>query len=318
MRVKRAIGVVAPALLGMVLAFPGSASAAESGVRANPFSGFVLHTGTALHETDNTFASLVADWDRDGRPDLIEVKKSNTGTNSTEVHILSGASNFQRFIVQTGTALHETDGSFDFAVTDWDRDGRPDLVAIKKSGTGTNSTEVHILSGASNFQRFIVQTGTALHETDGSFDFAVTDWDRDGRPDLAAIKKSATGTNSTEVHILSGASTFQRFVLQTGTALHETDATFDFGVADWDKDGRQDLVAIKKSNTGTNSTEVHVLSAASTFQRFVLQTGTALHETDATFDFGLADWTGDGTSDLVAVKKSNTGTNSTEVHVLGG
>ena len=95
MRVKRAIGVVAPALLGMILAFPGSASAAESGVRANPFSGFVLHTGTALHETDNTFASLVADWDRDGRPDLIEVKKSNTGTNSTEVHILSGASNFR-------------------------------------------------------------------------------------------------------------------------------------------------------------------------------------------------------------------------------
>ncbi|MFD7502164.1 VCBS repeat-containing protein, partial [Streptomyces sp. NPDC059850] len=102
MRVKRAIGVVAPALLGMILAFPASASAADSGVRAN-FSGFVLQTGTPLHETDDTFASLVADWDRDGRPDLIEVKKSATGTNSTEVHILSGASNFQRFVLQTGT-----------------------------------------------------------------------------------------------------------------------------------------------------------------------------------------------------------------------
>ncbi|WP_208921653.1 hypothetical protein [Streptomyces capitiformicae] len=45
----------------------------------------------------------------------------------------------------------------------------------------------------------------------------------------------------------------------TGTALHETDATFDFGLADWDRDGRPDLVALKKSNTGTNSTEVHIL-----------------------------------------------------------
>jgi V8-like Glu-specific endopeptidase len=109
---------------------------------------------------------------------------------------------FDRFILQTGTALHETDESFAFAMTDWDGDGRPDLVAIKKSATGTNSTEVHILSGASDFQQFILQTGTALHETDESFAFAMTDWDGDGRPDLVAIKKSATGTNSTEVHVL--------------------------------------------------------------------------------------------------------------------
>ncbi|MCC3776489.1 VCBS repeat-containing protein [Streptomyces sp. UNOB3_S3] len=88
-------------------------------------------------------------------------------------------------------------------MADWDRDGRPDLLAIKKSGTGTNSTEVHVLSGASNYQRFILQTGTALHETDRTFAFSVADWNRDGRPDLVAIKKSNTGTNSTEVHILS-------------------------------------------------------------------------------------------------------------------
>jgi hypothetical protein len=52
-----------------------------------------------------------------------------------------------RFILQTGTALHETDQTFDFAVTDWNRDGTPDLVAIKKSNTGIHSTEVHVLSG---------------------------------------------------------------------------------------------------------------------------------------------------------------------------
>jgi hypothetical protein len=55
---------------------------------------------------------------------------------------------FQRFILQTGTALHETDQTFDFAVGDWDGDGTLDLIAIKKSATGTNSTEVHVLSGA--------------------------------------------------------------------------------------------------------------------------------------------------------------------------
>jgi len=283
-----------------------------------PFIRFVHQSGTALHETDQTFAFAVADWDRDGLPDLVAIKKSNTGTHSTEVHVLSGASGFQQFVVQTGTALHETDQTFAFAMADWDRDGTPDLVAIKKSNTGTHSTEVHVLSGASGFQQFVLQTGTALHETDQTFDFALTDWDGDGIPDLVAIKKSNTGTHSTEVHVLSGASGFQQFILQTGTALHETDQTFAFAMTDWDRDGKPDLVAIKKSNTGTHSTEVHVLSGASGFQQFLLQTGTALHETDQTFAFGLQDWDRDGVPDLVAVKQSNTGTSSTEVHVLPG
>ena len=50
---------------------------------------------------------------------------------------------------------------------------------------------------------------------------------------------------------------YKRFLLQTGTALHDMDDTFAFAVAP-----NRDLFAIKKSNTGTNSTEVHILSAA--------------------------------------------------------
>jgi hypothetical protein len=89
----------------------------------------------------------VVDWDGDGTPDLVAIKKSNTGSGSTEVHVLSGASGFQQFILHTGTALHQTDDTFAFAVVDWDGDGTPDLVAIKKSNTGSGSTEVHMLRG---------------------------------------------------------------------------------------------------------------------------------------------------------------------------
>jgi hypothetical protein len=277
---------------------------------------FILQTGTALHETYDNFDFGAADWNRDGVTDLIAIKKRYTGTGSTEVHILSGAGNFQRFILQTGTALHETYDNFDFTVADWNRDGVPDLIAIKKYSTGTRSTEVHILSGAANFQRFILQTGTALHETYDNFDFGAADWNRDGVTDLIAIKKRYTGTGSTEVHILSGAANFQRFILQTGTALHETYDNFDFAVADWNRDGVPDLIAIKKYSTGTGSTEVHILSGAN-FQRFILQTGTALHETYGNFDFAVADWNRNGVPDLIAIKKYSTGTYSTEVHILG-
>jgi hypothetical protein len=117
---------------------------------------------------------------------------------------LSGSSEFKSFILQTGTGLHETEASFDFAVTDWNADGRPDLVAVKKSNASTTNTEVHVLSGASNYRDFILYSRTALHRTDGTFVFAVADWRRDGRPDFVAAKKRNTSTKSTEVHIMAG------------------------------------------------------------------------------------------------------------------
>ncbi|KAM0469473.1 hypothetical protein ACHAPX_010494 [Trichoderma viride] len=304
---------------GQVKRMDATLSGPRSSLVVSNFQEPILQTGTALHNTDDTFDFAMTDWNGDGRPDLVAIKKSNTGSNSAEVQILSGASRFQELILQTGTALHNTDNTFDFAMTDWNGNGGPpDLVAIKKSSTGSNSTEVHILSGASKFQESILQTETALHNTDNTFNFAMTDWNGDGRPDLVAIKKSNTGLKSTEVHILSGASNFQQFILRTGTALHNTDDTFNFIVTDWTGDRRPDLVAIKKSNTGLNSTEVHILSGASNFQEFIMQTGTALYNTDNTFDFKITDWNGNGRPDLVAIKKSRTGSNSTEVHILAG
>ncbi|MFG6105296.1 hypothetical protein U2F10_23780 [Leptothoe sp. EHU-05/26/07-4] len=228
--------------------------------------------------------------------DLFCIKKSGTGTKTTELHVLSASSGYQEFSVQIGTVLHETNSTFAFAVAQ-----NGDLFAIKKSGTGTGSTEIHVLSAATAYRTFLHQGKTALHETDETFEFEVAP-----NRDIVAIKKSNTGTNRTEVHILSAASNYQQFSLQTGTGLHETDDTFTFAIG-----ANGDLFAIKKSNTGTNRTEVHILSAASNYQQFSLQTGTALHETDETFEFEVAP-----NRDIVAIKKSNTGTNRTEVHIL--
>lgn len=51
---------------------------------------FVLQTGTVLHDKDDTFMFLMGNVSRDGEPDLIAIKKSRPGSNSTEVHIMAG------------------------------------------------------------------------------------------------------------------------------------------------------------------------------------------------------------------------------------
>ena len=236
------------------------------------YQTFILDTGTTFApETDGVW--LMADYDRDGVPDLVFIKTSNTGTGKVEVHIASGASNYQTRILETGTTFApETDGTW--LMADFDQDGVPDLVFIKTSNTGTGKVEVHIASGASNYQTRILETGTTFApETDGTWTMA--DFDRDGVPDLVFIKTSNTGTGKVEVHIASGKSKYQTRILEVGTAFApETDGVWM--MADYDQDGVPDLVFIKTSNTSNGYVEVHVASGASNYQTRILDTPTAL------------------------------------------
>jgi hypothetical protein len=113
----------------------------------SPFVSRILETGTTfLPENDGTW--LMADDDRDGIPDLVFVQTGGTGTKTTEVRVLSGASGYQTTTLHTGTAfLPENDGTWTMA--DYNRDGALDLVFIKTGPTtGTGTVEVHIASGA--------------------------------------------------------------------------------------------------------------------------------------------------------------------------
>lgn len=124
------------------------------------------------------------------------------------IHIISGASNYQSFLLQTGTPISQADAgaNFLFAVGDFNHDGIPDLYCLKLSNTGTGNLEVHILSGASHYQSFLLQTGTPITQADAAnFDFAVDDFNRDGFPDLYCLKRTNTGTQRLETHVLNGA-----------------------------------------------------------------------------------------------------------------
>jgi hypothetical protein len=63
---------------------------------------------------------------------------------------------------------------------------------------------VDILAGATKYQEYLLQTDTALLMTDGDFQFVMSDWTGDGRPDLIAIKKDATGSGKMEVQVYAG------------------------------------------------------------------------------------------------------------------
>jgi Zn-dependent metalloprotease len=254
------------------------------------YLGFSLQIATALHRTgsDAAWAFALGDYNKDGVLDLYAISKRG-GSNTTEVHVLNGANNYQSFLLHTTTTLLPTgaDMTWMFDVGDYNRDGTLDLYAINRLG-GSGRTEVHVLNGVGNFQRFVGQHATALGQSgsDGGWVFKVGDYNRDGYPDVYGIARMG-GSNTTEVHILNGASNYQHYLLQTATPLWRTgtNGAWSFALSDYNRDGRLDLYAMNKLG-GSGTTEAHVLNGVG-FQNFLLQTPTALHQTgsDYSWDF---------------------------------
>ena len=270
---------------------------------------FTFHMDTILEKTKDEFNFLIGDYNHNGSLDLYCIKSFGGSENFTEVHILNGANNFKSWLLQIPTKLKEEEADWDFCLGDYNHDGYLDLFCIKKNKTGTNSTEVHILGGESNFQTFLLQTGTALHETGNNCKFCVGDYNNDGKLDLFYICKNNTGSKSTEVHILSGKSGYKEFIMQTGTKIQETDDNWEFGISNYLGNGNKDLYCINKRNENGKCTDVHILDGSKNFQSFALQTTTKLHMTDENFCFYPVD------KQLFVISKQGA-SNFTECHAL--
>ena len=266
----------------------------------------MFNFNTPLEQTEDNSKYLLGDYNKNGILDLYCIKKNNTLTKSTEVHILDGSNNYQSFLLQTGIPFHETEENCSFLLGDYNKNGKLDLYCIKKNKTGTNSTEVHILDGNNNYQTFLLQTGTCLHETGNNFEFGLGDYNNNGTLDLYCIKKYDTGNNNTEIHILNGSDNFQSFLYQNKTELFATDDNYSFGISDYNNNGHPDIYCIKK--LGVNSTEVHILNGSDNFMTYLLQIGTKLEKTNNDTCFYPYK------NKLFVIKKQ--GDNCTELHCI--
>ncbi len=244
---------------------------------ASGYQKSLAHIVTPLAEAPaGTYQFLFGPYNGDGKPDLYVIAKANTGSGNTEVHVLSATSGYQTWLLHTAIPLPQTGSNFEFRLGDYDGDGKSDLFVIIKSGTGSGDTEVHVLSGASNFQTWLLHTALPLGQTGSNFDFEVGAYNGDGRPDLYVIITSGTGSGMTEVHVLSAANNYQTWLLHTATPLAPVGPNFQFQVADYNGDGAMDLIVFVLNQSGSGKTEVHVLDGANQFQTWDLHTATGL------------------------------------------
>jgi hypothetical protein len=170
---------------------------------------------------------------------------------------------------------------------DWDRDGHPDVLARDPAGY------LYLLPGQAAALTPRVHIGTGWGAADYTV-AGVADWDRDGHQDIVA-RSNGTG----ELWLYPGQS--RRGPSAAPRALIGSGFTgFTFaGLADWDRDGHQDLVA-------RDSVGVLWLypgeSTRSPSSQARVQIGSGWSE--YTF-FGTIDWDRDGAPDVIAREESS-------------
>ncbi len=135
---------------------------------ASSYNAWMMHSASAIGSTTPT-AWQFRIGDRNGSGDLVGILHTATGSGRTEVHILSRASSYQGFTLHIATPLGATsDSQFSYTLGDHDNDGIPDLYAVLMNGSGSGQTEVHIISGGSNYTAFNEHAATGLGPTSSS------------------------------------------------------------------------------------------------------------------------------------------------------
>jgi Trypsin/FG-GAP-like repeat len=139
-----------------------------------------------------------------------------------------GAGSNRDWILSNMTKLPYTP----FGVADWDRDGHQDIVA-RQDATGDGWLYPgQSVRGFSGLPRVKIGNGW-----NGYTSFGVADWDRDGHRDLIA-REDATG----DLWLYPGQSVRGYSSVQRVKIGNGWNGYMFFGVADWDRDGHQDIL----------------------------------------------------------------------------
>jgi hypothetical protein len=232
----------------------------------------------------STFEQVVAtDFDRDGDLDLAAV--TSAGDGAVSIYTGDGAGGFTAgpvFRREAASAL------MDCAVADFNRDGKPDVAALKK--VVTPASAVWVFANTANV------SNAAKYRP--ARDNAVGDWptfvapgyfDGDGDLDMV-VSNGAADTLSVRLGDGSGG-------FSNGTTATTGDSPSELAVADFDRDGALDVAAL---NGVSSNVSIRLGNGAGAFSYGTTLAASGMPESIATADFDR-----NGTADLVVANTSS-------------
>jgi hypothetical protein len=207
------------------------------------------------------------DWNNDNKKDLLVGEREgqirifiNSGTNASPV--------FTGFTyLEVGGSTFDCGWNSMLFVTDWDEDGKKDLIVGEHDGKIILLLNVNTDADPVFTTESYLLNGGGIMDIGGRTSPVVVDWDGDGKKDILAGEKEGNvffirniGTNS--------APEFNGFtLLEAGGALIDVDYNSRPFVVDWDNDGTMDLFSgsfdtVAQTGLGPLSTDDNQISVA--------------------------------------------------------
>jgi len=239
--------------------------------------------------------SAVADFNNDGRPDLV-VANFNDNTISVLLNTTAPGASAASFAAQVTFAIGSGTGPDAVAVGDFNGDGRPDI-AVANRTSGSVYVLLNTTAAGATAPSFAPAVLVALENS--PYSLAAGDFNGDGRPDLAVANYN--GTVNVILNTTARGTTVPSF--SSGVIYNVGSQPQSVAVGDFNEDGKPDIVV---ANSGANTISVlqNQTAAGATVPSFAAQ---------QTFNVGalpssvtVADFNGDGRPDI-AVANYNDG-----------
>jgi hypothetical protein len=242
-------------------------------------------TWVMSHETNLFYTSFgVGDWDGDGYQDIITRQDSTGLLWLYPGQGVRGYSSAAR--VQIG---NNWQGYTPFGVADWDNDGHQDIIARDDT---TGVLWLYPGQGVRGYST-APRVKISLPSLSEYAPFGAGDWDRDGNQDLVVRDKYGT------LWLCRGLGRRDALVGPNNTLGSGWNKFSPIDVADYDRDGNQDIVA-RDNDTG----DLYLYPgdgrpAPSTVARAKIGNGWSGFSS-----FGVADWDRDGNADILTREDS--------------
>lgn len=221
----------------------------------------------------------VADWDGDGRQDLI------TRSDATADMLLYPGQGKRGAIKLPAMPLgFSLEGHTTFGAVDWDKDGDRDIIARNDATNQLLLYPGRSQRAARAISPVVIGVGWA-----GYTFFGAADWDRDGHQDI--VTRNDT---SGELMLYPGESVRRMSEVQPTVIGVGWKGYTPFGIADWDGDGHQDIVTRNDA-----SGDLMLYPGESSRSMSNTQPSKIGADWNRKTFFGMGDWDGDGDQDIL-------------------
>jgi hypothetical protein len=282
-----ATGLTANAKIPFQITFPGDTAFTNSS-----FSSKIELFIDPLQGKFGAINVKTSDLDGDGKPEIIA--QSNV---FEELTVFKNMSTPGKIIFDGGTNFFTGSNSGSVAITDFDGDGKPDI-ALTSGGGGSSEIRFYRNTSTSGYISFADPVYYFHHGYNPDGDIVASDFDGDGKPDIA----EAHGNAATSISVYRNLSTPGKIMFGTNTDYETGDLPYGLAAGDIDGDNKPEIVV---ANSSGNT--VSILANKCSLGKISFVKVSDLPIGDVAFSVLLGDMDGDKKLDILTANSNSNG-----------